>query len=292
MISMTGYAQGRFTFDDFTLFVSLKSLNHRYLEIGYKGNGPGAEIEKIFRSLIKGRIHRGKIELNLNLFEFDQGNWDIQLNEALLEAIVARFDRFQERHPGLTLSLDSFLRIPMVFHLESFSDTLSEQMMRRISDSLEEVIERFMASRREEGRQIEAEIKDSLGIMDGLLRTITLQAREVEEHLVQHYRERIRALIGEIEFDERRILQEAAMAADRSCIAEELSRLAAHSERMKQICGEESEFIGREADFLAQELLRETHTIAAKTGSLDVHRTVMQIRRQVEKIKQQVQNVE
>ncbi len=292
MISMTGYAQGRFTFENFTLFVSIKSLNHRYLEIGYKGNGPSAEIEKIFRSLIKGRIHRGKVEVSLNLFEYDQNNWDIQLNESLLEAIIAKFDRFQARHPGLTLSLDSFLRIPMVFHLETISDTLPDQMIRQITESLKEVVERFLVSRREEGRLIGEEIRDSLALIDGHMDLITQQARDVEDHLLQHYRERIRALVGETDLDERRIAQEAAIAADRSCIAEELSRLSAHSERMRRLCGEESEFIGREADFLAQELLRETHTIAAKTSSLDVHRTVMQIRRQVEKIKQQVQNVE
>jgi uncharacterized protein (TIGR00255 family) len=138
----------------------------------------------------------------------------------------------------------------------------------------------------------EVDIQRSLVNIAGLLDEVTAQAREVESGLLLRYRERITQLLADTEVDERRIAQEAAIAADRICIAEELSRLAAHRERLALLCTEESEFIGREADFMAQEMLRETHTIAAKTSSLDVHRTVLQIRRQVEKIKQQVQNVE
>lgn len=289
---MTGYAQGRFTFERFSLFLSIKSLNHRYLEIAVKGSGLSAEIEKIFKQLITGRVHRGKLEVSFNLFENDPGNWDIQLNEKLLDAIVSRFADFQQRHPGLQMSLDSFLRIPMVFHLETTNDTLAADMRQQISSVMEEVIDRYQACRQEEGRLIAQEIGRCLDAIAGYLELIARQAREVEEGLLQHYRDRIRLLLGEIDVEERRIVQEAAIAADRSCIAEELSRLTAHRDRMVQLCGEESEFIGREADFLAQEMLRETHTIAAKTSSLDIHRTVLLIRRQVEKIKQQVQNVE
>jgi uncharacterized protein (TIGR00255 family) len=241
---------------------------------------------------MKGRVHRGKIELTFNLFEYNPQNWDIQINEALLETILEKFSLFLARHPGLQLSLDSFLRIPMIFHLENLSQGLPDSAMNQIREGIRDVIDRFLASRREEGMVTEVDIQRSLVNIAGLLDEVTAQAREVESGLLLRYRERITQLLADTEVDERRIAQEAAIAADRICIAEELSRLAAHRERLALLCTEESEFIGREADFMAQEMLRETHTIAAKTSSLDVHRTVLQIRRQVEKIKQQVQNVE
>jgi len=251
-----------------------------------------AEIEKTFKQMVKGRLHRGKVEVTFNLFEYDPENWDIQLNEPLLEAIINKFTAFQGRHPGLQLTLDSFLKIPMIFHLESMNDSIPEAVMDQLKTSMEEVLERFLSSRCQEGKLTGEEIRRSLDAVAEHLEQVEKQASEVEASLVQHYRDRIVALIGEGEIDERRIAQEAAIAADRSCIAEELSRLSAHRQRMAQLCVENSEFIGREADFLAQEMMRETHTIASKTNSLDVHHSVLQIRRQIEKIKQQVQNVE
>lgn len=292
MISMTGYAQGRYSFEHFTLFLSIKSLNHRYLDLGFKGNGLTPDIEKMFKEEMKGRVHRGKIELTFNLFEYDPQNWDVQLNEGLLDTIIEKFSAVQSRHPGLQLSLDSFLRIPMIFHLENMNDRLPETAMERIRDSIRDVLDRFLSSRREEGRLIEVDIQQSLALVNEYLETVTAESRLVETALLDRYRERIALLLADSEIDERRIAQEAAIAADRSCIAEEISRLTSHRDRMVALCTEESEFIGREADFLAQEMLRETHTIAAKTSSLDIHRTVLQIRRQVEKVKQQVQNVE
>ncbi len=292
MNSMTAYAQGRFSFDHFTYFFSIKSLNHRYLELGFKGSGMNAEIEKIVKQVIKGRLHRGKVEVTFNLFEYDPGNWDIQLNEPLLEAIIDKFATFQARHPGLQLTLDSFLRIPMIFHLESVSERLSEAVMEQISCGITEVFDRFLACRQEEGELTAVDIFRSLDLMVGLIDHVGNMARDVEENLLQRYRERIKNLMGETVLDERRLAQEAAIAADRSCISEELSRLSSHRERLTQICREGGDFIGREADFLAQEMLRETHTIASKTSSLEVHGTVLQIRRLIEKIKQQVQNVE
>lgn len=289
---MTGYAQGRFSSENHTVHIAIKSLNHRYLELSFKGTGITADIEKLFKKMIKGRLHRGKVELTFNTFETDPQNWDIQINEPLLDAIAGKFSAFQSRHPGLTLSMDPLLRIPMIFHLESHGDGLSPETMAHVEAGMESVLQRFLDSRRQEGALTAQDIRTALGQVSGHLERLKTQAREAEDSLLQRYRERIGLLLGEVEADERRIVQEAAIAADRSCISEEISRISTHRDRLERLCEEESEFIGREADFLSQELLRETHTIAAKTSSMEIHSTVLQIRREVEKIKQQVQNVE
>ncbi len=95
------------------------------------------------------------------------------------------------------------------------------------------------------------------------------------------------------EIDERRIAQEAAILAEKSCISEEIHRLETHTKRLNVLFNDSKMgAIGREADFLSQEMLRETHTIASKTTSMETHEHVLDIRREIEKIKQQVQNVE
>ena len=88
MKSMTGFAQGRFNFRDFSLFVSFKSYNNRYLEINFKGSGISAASEKIIKEMLKDKLQRGKVEIVFDLFQNSPSNWDIQLNTALLEEIM------------------------------------------------------------------------------------------------------------------------------------------------------------------------------------------------------------
>ncbi|MCK4890165.1 MAG: DUF1732 domain-containing protein, partial [Candidatus Aminicenantes bacterium] len=96
-----------------------------------------------------------------------------------------------------------------------------------------------------------------------------------------------------IDIDDKRVLQEAAILAEKSCVTEEVNRLMTHSGRIRNMVKKKkSDLMGKELDFLTQELLREISTISAKTNSMDIHENIIMIRREIEKIKQQVQNVE
>ena len=92
MKSMTGFAQGRFPFRDFSLFISFKSYNNRYLEVNFKGSGISATIEKTIKEMMKEKLQRGKVEIVFDLFRNGPGQWDIQLNTPLLEEIMKRLD--------------------------------------------------------------------------------------------------------------------------------------------------------------------------------------------------------
>ena len=119
-----------------------------------------------------------------------------------------------------------------------------------------------------------------------------LQAR-TEEALLEQYRKKLEKFLAEHHFEEKRILMEAAILAEKSCIAEEINRLVTHTQRLRGLLTDDAITIkGREADFLTQEMQRETHTIAAKANSLEIHEIILLIRREIEKIRQQVQNLE
>ncbi len=115
----------------------------------------------------------------------------------------------------------------------------------------------------------------------------------METEIFSLYKEKIQKILEDVKVDENRVLQEAAILAEKNCINEEIHRLETHTQRLKALLKDKKmEIKGREADFLTQEMQRETHTIASKTDSQEIHSYILETRREIEKIKQQVQNIE
>jgi len=291
---MTGFAQGRFQFRNFSLFVSFKSYNNRYLETSFKGSGVSAASEKIIKDMMKGKLQRGKVEIVVDLFRHGPGHWDIQLNTPLLEEIMKRIAPLQEKYGRqLSLPLDSLLRLPMVFHLDHDPDRLSQKDQTSIRQATAKVFAAFLQSRSQEGRCIERDLLASIRAIEKMIKGIRVNEKQFEQEVFRNYRKKIEKYVQDLPIDEKRIVQEAAISADKTSITEESNRLKTHSERLKRLLLDKGVATqGREADFLTQEMQRETHTIAAKTGSLDIHQQILLIRREIEKIRQQVQNIE
>ena len=125
------------------------------------------------------------------------------------------------------------------------------------------------------------------------IRGLRVREKECENDAFDNYRKKIAKFVKGLPIDEKRIVQEAAISADKTSIAEEVNRLQTHNQRLRRLLLDRGAATqGQEADFLSQEMQRETHTIAAKTGCLDIHQQILLIRREIEKIRQQVQNVE
>jgi uncharacterized protein (TIGR00255 family) len=294
MRSMTGFAQGRAQFRNFSLFVSFKSYNSRYLEVSFKGNGVSAAGESIIKEMMRDKLQRGKVEIVFDLFRHGPGQWDVKLNAPLLEQIMQRLAPLQKKYgPGLGLPLDSLLKLPMIFHLDHDPERLSPKDRASIRRAAAKVFAAFLVSRRQEGLCIQRDLLASIAQIEARIKGIRVREREFERDVFRSYRKRIEKFIGDLPVDERRIVQEAAISADRASITEEVNRLRTHTQRLKALLQDRRIATqGREADFLSQEMQRETHTIAAKTGSLDIHQQILLIRREIEKIRQQVQNIE
>ena len=291
---MTGFAQERFYFPDFSINVSFKSVNHRFLDFNFKGTGITPASEKLIKEIIKDKLFRGKIEIVFDLFEMDHKNWNIQFNEYLLEEILDRVMHFIKKYKGnLNLSIDPFLKIPMIFHLDYIFENFTDDNIKNIKNSITKVFNNFLHSRVEEGEYILQDLLKAIKKIEDNLDIIEGEVENLENEIYSNYKEKIKKLLNDVEMDEKRIVHEAAIAAEKNCIAEEINRLTTHNKRLKNLIqSKEIDQKGREADFLLQEMQRETHTIASKINSLDIHKYVILIRREIEKIKQQVQNVE
>ena len=181
----------------------------------------------------------------------------------------------------------------MVFHLDHDPERLSPRDQAAIRKALAKVFAAFLESRGQEGRCIQRDLLASIAAIDKLIQGIHAREKEFEKDVFRSYRKKIQKFVKGLPIDEKRIVQEAAISADKTSIAEEINRLRTHSQRLKRLLQDKSGATqGREADFLTQEMQRETHTIAAKTGSMDIHQQILLIRREIEKIRQQVQNIE
>ncbi len=291
---MTGFAQGRFTLDKFSIGITIKSLNHRFLDISFKGSGTSQEIEKILKGIMKDDLHRGKVEVLIDFFNFDQNSWDIRFNDYLLSNILDKIVHFKKKYKSeLSLSLDSLLKIPMVFHLDQTADGISEEDKLIIEKKIKKIFQEFLKSRNEEGKEISKSILYCLDILDKNISIVQKSASKIESELFNKYRDKIGKYLSDVEIDDKRILHEAAILAEKACVTEEINRLKTHSNRIKTIIKKrKNDLLGKELDFLTQELMREISTISAKTNSMDIHENIIIIRREIEKIKQQVQNVE
>ncbi len=125
---MTGYAQGRFEFNNISLHISFRSWNHRFLDINFKGIGTTPETEKLIREVIKDKIFRGKIEIIFDLFQSDQSKYNIQLNDRLLTDILDELLYFKRKYKEkVVLSMDALLKIPMIFRLDCMEDSFEKR---------------------------------------------------------------------------------------------------------------------------------------------------------------------
>lgn len=294
MKSMTGFAQGRFEFHNISMHMLIRSWNHRFLDVNFKGTGITPETEKLLKERLKDRVHRGKIEIVFDLFLADQSKYKIQLNDRLLTDIMDELLFFKRKYKEkVSLSMDALLKIPMIFRLDYVSEHFDEADLVCIRESVDKVLEEFVQSREAEGHSIAVDLQGSIEKIESNLKVLKNESEQLEKEIFNKFKEKIAKYLADVEIDERRVAQEAAILAEKNCISEEIQRLETHARRLKKLVSDEQVQIkGRESDFLSQEMMRETHTIASKTGSMEVHEQVLEIRREIEKIKQQVQNVE
>jgi len=291
--SMTGFAQAKGQVDGklgFTL--SLKTVNHRFLDLHFRIPSDSDALEMKFRRLLKEKVARGHVELTLNL---QRGGGDtVSLNRTLVGGFIQAF-RSAAAEFGLAAEpdLNAILRIPGA--LESTSLPAEDQLEAGILAKLEEALEHLNRMREEEGRGIERELRQRMA-------HVQQAGAEVEKHrhaAVKTYAEKLRVRMQELigsQVEPERILQEAALLADRSDIHEELVRLENHVQHFLGLLDHGGE-VGKKLDFLLQEMNREANTLLSKTSgltgeALTITQLGLSMKADIEKAREQVQNLE
>jgi uncharacterized protein (TIGR00255 family) len=300
---MTGFARVSSRISDalgFTL--SLKSVNHRFLDLHLRLPSGMDSLEMQLRRLLKQKLARGHVEVTLNL---DRGQRaEIACDEKLVADYIEAFRETAAKH-GLACQpdLNAIFRLPGVFNGEARSsgsaDRGSEEEIQAIEAAvlreIESLVESLNAMRAQEGDLL---AKEMLAGLDRL-RSLVDEASELREDVQQRYFERISqritAMLDE-SFDRDRVLQEAALIAERSDVDEEVTRLRTHIDHFRSMIESGGE-IGKKLDFLMQEMNREANTLLSKTGGVAgngprITELGLSMKSEIEKLREQVQNLE
>ena len=292
--SMTGFGRASGPVGAaWTAEVVVRSVNHRFLDLTVKVREGEASLEPLLRRIFSRRVARGKVEIALRLKRTAAADHEITIDEALLEALLARFASLSMKYPVTgRLEARDLLTIPQIFTVETASEELSPGEIADLSAIAEEAAWALVGMREVEGDVIAADLAERIGLLAEKTRQLGERREEIARRVSQTLRERVQALFPGVPLDPGRLEQEAALAADRSDVAEELSRLEGHLAQFAELVANAAAPVGKKLDFLAQEILRELNTLGSKARDLQILREVLDMKAETEKIREQVQNIE
>ena len=291
--SMTGFAQAKGQVNGGPAFtIAIKSVNHRFLDLHFRLPANTDALEMTMRRVLKEKLARGHVDVNLS-FE-QEGSAPLALNRQLVSAYVQAF-RAAAIEAGIAAEpdLNAVLRLPGA--LENAVAPAEEELMPAVLSAVEDVLVQLNCRREEEGRGMERELRERMAS----LKAACTEVRRHRETVLRTYTERLKSRMQEwlaASVEEDRIVQEAALLADRSDIQEELVRLENHVEHFLGLLDAKGE-TGKKLDFLLQEMNREANTLLSKTSGLagDAVRITeagLAMKSDIEKAREQVQNIE
>lgn len=293
---MTGYAATRRTTSAGEFSVSLRSVNHRGLDLHFHQSTELSQFENAMRSLLKQNIERGHIEIRLSLVR-DGGTSQLGYNRELLGSYVALFrgacQEFQiESQPDMNV----FITMPGVLEGSDGSKTISSALEPEILGALTRCVADLNKSRAREGTELCAEIEREIAALEEHTSRICALRTEALPQFLERLRQRIQELLNESGISETRLAHEAALLADRSDVQEEVIRLTVHTQELRRILGLGGA-VGKKIDFLLQEMNRETNTILSKTSGVGEPGMVitnlgLAIKANIERIREQALNLE
>ena len=290
MHSMTGYGKGIAEADGKKITIEIKTVNHRYLDLGLKFPKTFLFLEDSIKKQIGARLTRGHVDMYLSYEQTENAKGGYAVDFELLENYLSIASEIADKS-GLSndVTVSSLIRNgDIVARAENEEDEalLSELTKSALAGALSALVE----ARAKEGETIKADLISKLDNMQASLNKI----KEFAPCVVKDYREKLTARISELidgGVDEGRIATEVAIFADKCCIDEEITRLGAHIELMKKTLSL-AKPIGRDLDFRVQEMNRETNTIGSKANDLRITEEVLALKNEIEKIREQAQNVE
>ena len=289
--SMTGYGRAVQTIDGREITVELRSVNNRYLDCTVKLPRMFSFAEDSVKNRVKAAVSRGKVDVYIGVNAAQAADVQVAVNRPVLESYLAALRQIESEY-GVRddVTVMSLARLPDVFSVEKTEED-EQKLTQDILSVAEEAIARYNTMRETEGAALEADLRSRAA-------TILERVALVEQRspvTVAEYRERLRQKMQEVlqntAIDEGRILQEAAIYADRIAVDEETVRLRSHLAQLGDMLTKGGA-IGRKLDFLLQELNRETNTIGSKCNDLELSNIVVEMKAELEKIREQTQNIE
>ncbi len=289
--SMTGFGRSQVRGQGYVVNCEMRGVNHRFLDVHIRTSRRYSILEEKVKEEVKQVLARGRIEISLTIEKTEDSKRAIKVDK---ELALAYYNYLKELAGNLNISPEisviELFRLPEVFSLEDQEENL-EIVWQVTREALNQALTSLVEMRTREGINLS---RDILARNQGILRAVELlEARSplvVEEYL-NKLRNRLAELLASESIDEQRILQEAALFADRINVTEEMVRLKSHIMHLQELMNSD-ESVGRKCDFLVQEMFREINTVSSKANDLEMNRVVVDVKAELEKIREQLQNIE
>ncbi|MDR3186609.1 MAG: YicC family protein [Christensenellaceae bacterium] len=288
--SMTGYGKGVSEKNGRKVSIEIRTVNHRFLDIQLKLPREFQFADETIRKIITASFHRGHVDVFFNFERDEKSNVLMKINEPLVLQYNELIQKLYSLGCKGEFTVGEMLRLPDVVKIsDNYVD--EGELINIIADATNKAVKEVTIMRLTEGRKL---IKALLEIASDILKKTA--EIEVQSSLFENtYREKLEKKMKEIlaptEIDEKRIISEAAIVAERSSVSEEIVRIHAHAEHMLEILDDGGP-VGKRLDFLAQEILRECNTIASKVDDAKSLKVIVDFKASVESFREQIQNVE
>ena len=293
---MTGYAQARASENGWSLRVTVRSVNHRFLDLHLRLPEGFEPLEPRIRQIIRERVRRGHLDVTVR-YEL-AGPAAIGVNQEVAAAYLkAAASLRKEFNIQSEPDVESIMRLPGVIGAAAASlENELERLESVLGRCMVESLDKLDQMRGEEAGLLCGEMSARLRTIAALASNVSTLAERARPAFAKRLETRLKDLLGETQIDPTRLAQEAALAAERSDVSEELVRLRSHVQQFEDLLASASE-AGKKLDFLLQEMQREANTLLSKTPGndregLEITRLALEIKSEIEKLREQVQNIE
>ncbi len=296
--SMTGFGRGAYEDGVFSCTVEMKTVNHRYNEVAIRLPRLLNPLEDRLRKLILSCLSRGRVDVYVTAASTGGAQGRLKVDRGLAAAYHQALEEIgqaigcPEAPLNLAAELLHIARCPEVITVQEQAPDL-EELWPKLQEAARQALEQLTAMRSAEGGHIAQDLLQRADLIAAKLALVEARAPQLVAEYQERLRERLTALLADskVQVEPERLLQEAALFADRSNITEEIVRLQSHLKQFKATLGQEQP-VGRKLDFLVQEFNREANTIGSKANDYQLAQLVVEIKAEIEKIREQIQNLE
>jgi uncharacterized protein (TIGR00255 family) len=290
--SMTGFASAAVETEAVKGSLTIRSLNHRYLDVAVHLPRRLQGLEPELRAALQGRLHRGKVEVSVRAALKDENASVVVAPRPVIAGIVRGLREIQAEH-GLEggVSVADVARFPGALEVLDGDTSVDGAAARDIVASMRQALQGLDEMRRAEGSSLEADLRRGLEAVEAAAARIESLSAAGQGERRESVLSRARELCAELGLDDGKLYQEVVRLVDRHDVAEELQRLRSHVAQARALLGADAP-TGKRLDFLAQELAREANTLGSKAASAAMVQEVVALKTEVERVREQVQNVE
>ncbi|MBR6696926.1 MAG: YicC family protein [Lachnospiraceae bacterium] len=289
--SMTGFGRCEIADEKYKITVEMKSVNHRYLEVGIKMPKKLNFFDAGIRNLLKKYVQRGKVDIFITYEDFNENKLNLKYNPELAKEYVEILKQISEQF-DLVNDMKSYTIAKMPEVIVAEEATLDDtELWEALSKAIEGACEQFVDTRITEGENLKNDLVEKL---DNMLTNVSF-IEERGPQIIGEYRERlenkVKELLADKVIDNARIATEVTLFADKICVDEEIVRLKSHIANTKATLIEGGS-VGRKLDFIAQEMNREANTILSKINDVEIANRAIELKTDIEKVREQIQNIE